>query len=327
MVSETARDRAQLILVGALLLATVILGLSMLLNSVLFTGATGATGASVAIEETDFVDYDVELGMRELVVRLNHATRNQSAAELGDAISVQTRNFSHALGESRSRSSSVAVSVDYSNASSTFGGRIVQDHNADMSDPGGGVSSWQPVDAGTNARIGWFSLSVDLANTSDTAPFEVTAQNDTHDLHLLMERNDTNSLQVETRLEDATGAVVASDDIPCGADRGRVLLDLYAGTAFTGRCSFTGIATLDRPTSLRFGNVDELRGKYAIVTNETSPSITSTGSYPTCDGVPPSLAEPCIAPAVWEANVSVDVLGPSIRYENAYNMTVYTNER
>lgn len=329
MVSDQTRSRGQLILIGALMLATVIFGLSMLLNSMLFTGATGDTGASAAVEETNFVDYDVELGARELVVRLNHAGRNRTATELGDALDNQMRNYSRALGEARARSGSVAVSVDYNNSTSSFGQRIVQDHNAPLTDAGSG-GDWYPVPSTSPpTRVGWFSLSVDVKNTS--SGFGIRASNDTGDWVKIDIDENGSKIDVTHDASFTTGSGVEEH---CSAERGRVLLDVYAGRSFTDKCTFTGIGRLDSPSTVEFQNPDELEGKYAIVVNRTNSQVGSGpgDEYPRCvdatgDGRPPSDAEPCITPAIWTATITTDVVGDSVNYENTYNLTVYTNER
>ena len=313
MVSDRTRSRGQLILVGALLLATVIFGLSMLINSMLFTGASSDTGASAAVEETNFLDYDVELAARELIVRLNHEDRNVTAAELTARTERQMRNFSRALGEARARSGSVAVSVEFAPSSSYNGTRIVQSHSADMGE----------TDVVSGSRVGWFSMSANASEMGVGDAITVTASNSskTH-VELDIERTDN-------------GTNVTSDPDwqsehthECGGERGRVLLDLYAGAGFTDDCQFTGIGALDRPDDIEFDGGGDFQGKYAIVTNR---SWSDPPGFDTCvqggTPLPQEQADPCVAPAVWNATITTNVVGDSVEYENTYNLTVYTNER
>jgi hypothetical protein len=332
MVTPGNRSRGQLILIGALMLATVILGLSVLLNSILFTGAAGDTGAAAALEETGHVDYDVERGARQLVVRINHDERNRSAAEIGDAVDTNVGNFSQALAEARARSSSVAVSVDYDNSSSTFGRRIVQDHLAGMTD-GSGSPTWEPVpDTTPPTRVGWFSLNVDVANVSAN-PFTVTAENESgHEVRIRLQQTASGS-ELRVRSDATYPGAPAPVDVTCDPERGRVLLDLYSGRVFTSDCTFTGIGSLDRPSSITFERGNRLRGKYAIVVNRSNPDVGTSGTYYRCrdpvtgNGRPPSQADPCVAPAVWAANITTAVEGPTLSYQDTYNLTVYTNNR
>ncbi len=311
MVSPHTRDRAQLILVGALLLATVIFGLSMLLNSMLFTGASGDTGASAAVQETDFVDYDVEQGVRELVVRINHNERNRAPPELGTEIENQILNFSHSIGEARARSGSVGVSVRYNNSTSTFGRRVIQAENSD-------ISSWEPVDG--NAQIGWISLNANQTATNDGEEFKITASNSSPSSEVV-----TLTLQM-----DGSHLNVVSDPswkpaetVSCESERGQILMDLYAGRGFTDDCSFTGIGALDRPTAIDFDTSANFVGKYELVTNQTTPAIRA--QVDPCTS--PTDPDPCSTPAVWLANITTHVEGDSVSYDNSYNLTVYTNER
>jgi len=317
MVSDRTKSRGQLILIGALMLATVILGLSMLLNSMLFTGATGDTGASAAVEETNFVDYDVELGARELLVRLNHDTRNVTASELGTEATRQFRNYSRALAEARARSGSVAVSVDFNSSSSFNGTRIIQSHNTDMNDP-------DPVTGGY--RIGWFSMSANASAMDDGDEITIRAENSTSPtpaVEITIERN-ASGVRVESSPSWRT-----EPHADCSAERGRVLLDIYAGRSFTDTCEFTGIGALGEPTHLEFSGGGNFEGKYAIVTNRSYSNPPSR--YQRCryggTNLSPANADPCIAPVIWNTSVTTTVVGDSINYENTYNLTVYTNER
>jgi len=316
MVGERTRGRGQLILVGALLLATVIFGLSLLLNSMLFTGATGDTGAGAAVEETNHLDFDVELSARELLVRLNHGDRNRTATELGDVAENQVSNFSRALAESKARSSSMAVNVTYNNDSSSFGRRILQTENADISDDDGDLD-WTPVDG--DARVGWFSLNVNGSATDSGDGISIVARNGTSgkDVTLDLTMNDTG---IEVDSKPSWGAKVSDF---CGAERSQILLDLYAGSGFTDNCEFPGIGTLDRPTTIEVDADGEFYGKYAIVTNSSTSTIEAH-TDPCGPGIP---ADPCAAPAIWEATVTTIAQGDSVQFATTDNVTVYTNER
>jgi len=312
MVTHNHRGRAQLILVGALLLATVILGLSMLLNSMLLTGATGDTGATAAIEETDFVDYDVEMSMRELVVRLNHEERNRTPEELGAVVATETDHFSRALAEARARSGSVAIAVEYNNSSSSFGRRIVQAENAGISDSGGS-RDWDLIDGG--GRVGWFSLSVNTtaSQDGDTLVVEAVNQSSGDDVSVTLDVNGTGV--------DVTPG--GGNTEYCEGERGRVLIDVYAGRGFTDDCGFTGIGSLDWPDTLNLDANDEFVGKYAVVVSESTTQVESVTD--SCGpGVDP---DPCRAPAIWEANVTTSVQSNPVSYQNTANLTVYTNDR
>lgn len=329
MVRSDPHQRAQLILAGAVLLAAIILGLGLLLNSVLFTGATGESSASSTLEETDLVDFDVQLSVRELVVRLNHGERNVSAGELEAAVERSVENYSNALGEARARSGSVVVEVEYDNTSSSIGRRIVQDHDANLTDKDD-MTPWTPVPSSADARVGWFTLNADLGNTS-ADPAIIEAVNDTSDsvtIDINRSRGNVSEIVVTSERFFAANGSTTTTTARCEGRLDRVLLDLYAGTAFTDDCEFTGIGALERPNRIHIDQGDRLTGKYAIVVNRSTGRVPA--DYENCDtagGLSPDDAEPCVAPAVWTANVNTTVHGDGLSYENTYNLTIYPDDR
>lgn len=323
-----SRDRGQLILVGALLLATVIFGLSFLLNSLLFTGVAGSEGSSASVAQIETANQEVQHGLRAMAVRVNHASRNVTADEVATALESNVTAFSRLYGEAKAAAGSAMVTVTYDNATSTLGYRIVQSTDEDFTDLGG-TTDWNPVlGPGTvpdnpEAGIGWFTANVDIGNTSSGVPFQVEAENGSGDELTLRLRRDGRNLSIES-VYDPAGAPSTSRTVRCGAIRGRALVDLYSGTAYTGTCEFTGVGTLAGPTSLRFEDGERIEGRYEIVMNRSNPRIDPTSStYRPCDGLSPALATPCVAPVVWSANVTTVVRNDHVAYESAYNLSVY----
>lgn len=322
-------DRGQLILVGALLVATVIFGLSFLLNSLLFAGSVGSGGAAAAVDQAEDADLEVQRSLRSVAVRVNHASRNVTASEVATAIESNVTAFSRLYSEAKAAAGSATVTVAYDNATSTLGYRIVQDTDASFTDLSG-TEDWSPVlGPGTvpdnpTAAVGWFTANVDVGNTSTGVPFRVEAENASgHELTLRL-RNDGGNLSVDWEF-DPPAAPSSSDTVRCGTTAGRSLVDLYTGTAYTGTCEFRGIGVLQGATSLRFEDAERIEGRYAIVMNRSNPRVDPTSStYRPCDGLDPSLASPCVAPVIWSANVTATVQNDRVTYESAYNLSVYT---
>ncbi len=322
-------DRGQLILVGALLIATVVFGLSFLLNSLLFSGSVGSGGASTAVDQVEDADLEVQRSLRPVAVRVNHASRNVTAGEVATAIESNVTKFSRLYGETKAAAGSATVTVSYENATSTLGYRIVQDTDAKFTDLSG-VEDWNPVlGPGTvpdnpEARVGWFTANVDIGNTSTGVPFRVEAENASgHELTLRLQ-NDGGNLSVNWEF-DPPAAPSNSNSVRCGGMAGRSLVDLYDGSAYTGTCEFPGVGVLEGPSSIRFEDSERIEGRYEIVMNRSNPRIGPTSStYRPCDGLDPSLARPCVAPVIWSANITTRIQNDRVSYESAYNLSVYS---
>jgi hypothetical protein len=306
------RERAQLILVGSLAIALVIIGLTVLVNTILFTESVGSGSLDNRIQEAQEFDSEAIDGVRSLVFRISHADRNLTETELRANVARNVTSFSRAIGESYASTRPVAVTVDYSNASE-IGTRIVQDHDAPITDNSANPT-WSPF--GPEKTVGWLSLNVDVGET-DTDPFFANATNATSGrwVNVSVSRLPNGNVSVVSNVSDAPNTVRE-----CAPARGRVLLDVYEGrslTSATGTCSFTGTSALDPPYDLAFEHGDNLVGKYSLVTRESVPGL------PSCDGLDPADAEPCVAPTLWTANISTAFEGEGISYSNNYNVSIY----
>lgn len=335
MVSD--RDRAQLILIGAILIATIIFGLSVLLNSLVFTGASGASSAGASLDETDLADFEIQRNVRAVIVRVNHADRNVTFGPPGDLeiqISENVTRYSRLLAESKAASGSIAVDVSYNNSTSRSGYRIVQAHDDDFTDMDGNPS-WVPVPgpgapwSTPDTNVGWFTANVNVANTTGT-PFRIFADNGSRELEIeLTPTGPSNSnLSVETNLSPPGATATTA----CASARDRVLLDLYRGNGFVDGCEFVGIDNLTGAVSVEFENADQIQGKYEIVINRSNARMNhGSPTYQPCvDAVgtplPAIEADPCVAPVIWSANLTTRIDGDGIDFENSYNLSLYADE-
>lgn len=319
MVSRS--DRAQLILIGALLLATIVFGLSFLLNSLLFNSAGASSPASVSVTEAEGTDFETQRSLRSLAVRVNHESRNVTAADLNATFAGNVTRFGRLLAESKATAGSTAVSVDFHNDSSRWGYRIVQAHDDDFREGTDVTSTWSPVPDSPDAAVRWFTVNVnatspDIADIQANA-FTIDARNDTAALDLAIWKKDQNNVSI---------SVDGNPPITCSGTDGRVLLDLYRGQAHTDDCEFTGVRSLGDPVSLEFEEPEHMVGRYSIVVNQTKSSHYGD-EYLTCTnggtGRPPNNADPCVAPVLWTANLTTTVHSDRLAYENTYNLSVY----
>jgi hypothetical protein len=313
----TENTRGQLILVGALLLATIIFGVSFLLSSVVFTDVAGAGESAAAVGQVDQIDEEMRRGTGSLIVRVNHRQRHLNATEIATAVESNVTRFSRLYGESKAAAGAVSVSVAYDNGSSELGRRIVQVGDGEYRDAEGDTD-WAPVPNSPDARVGWFTANVAIENTSED-PFAITAENRSGDeLDLDIARDGSN---LTVTADPGWAAATMSNRT---GRAGRALLDLFDGSAYTSDCSFTGVGALSGPVALEFEDSHRIEGRFSIVTNRSNGQVGD--EYEACDVGPPR-DEPCIAPVVWSANLTTSVRSDRVSYGNAFNFSVYARER
>jgi len=323
MVTAETRRRAQMILLGALALAVIIVAVTVVVNSLAATRTAGPTQSSPQIDEAREFAFESRKGSRSLILRLNHRHRNVTAPQLGPIVTDNVTVYGGLLAESYASSHAEYVDLTYHNDSSAFGYRVVQaaDDNvtSDSDRP-----DWHIIgDSGPDPdrrRLGWFSLNVNVSSTS-RGPSFVTVANDTdHSVKYRINRTSNGALNVTSYVRDGTGTVTGTDTAICDPSRNRVLLDFISGTSFSADCRFNGTEAIDGPYSVEVEQGDDLFGKYELAYNDS----VSPSPGPDCeDASSVPRTDPCTAPVVWTANVSAQFDSSEINVTNRYNVSIY----
>jgi hypothetical protein len=317
MVTDRTRERAQMILLGAITLAVLVVAVTVVVNSLTVTRTAGPTQAAPQIDEAREFGFESRKGTRSLVVRLNHRHRNQTAPELAALVDENVTVYGRLLAESYASSHAEYVNLTYNNDSSAFGRRIVQTADDNVTDASG-HDGWRIGVVDEYRRIGWFTLNVNVENTS-RSPSRIVVRNGSERITYHINRTGGGRLNVTSDLSYA-GNVTGI----CEPSRQRVLLDLVDGTSFSGECSFNGTSVLTGPYTVVVEDGDNLVGKYELVYNESLPA--SSGTYEECEdssGAP--ATDPCTTPVVWVANVTTTFDSSEMDYTNDYNVSIYGN--
>jgi len=312
--------RGQLLLVGAVVLAIVIVVLSLVVNTVLFTQNADAEGVSAEIESVDEFAFEAGKTSRSILLRVNHAEYERNVDALQAQVSLSIRNYSDALERSYATSGTV-----YVNASEwqtiRNGTRLIQpsDRSFTSTDPADpDPENWEIIASGEETDIGWYLLNVDLRNVSAQRA-EINISGDTEYLEYAMNRSDGgngNNLSIAV-----DGSTVSPETTNCTATGGRVLVDLFDGEGSFGRCSFAGIDdTLEPPYEVEIDNGNRLNGTYSIVT-ETTWAGGSGSDFPDCENNP--SATTCSTPVVWNGSVNLTYESSTVQYAQERNITVY----
>jgi len=316
-------SRAQLILVGAIVLAVVIVGLSVVANSFFATASSGSVDVSAQSDAAVEFDYESRRGLRSLLLQLNHRNRNLTESEYATAVDDNVTGYSRLLSGSYVRSDGVAVNLTYHNDNSEFGRRLVQAEDAAITDDGGNPS-WDPVSTASPSdrrQVGRFVMNVDLSETSLSPAMTVEVRNGSESVRIELSRTTTAAgevLQVRSEVSYA-----GPTETTCAGVNDRVLLDLETGDSLPGDCEFHGVDALTGPVSIEIGNGDSVVAKYGLVVNGSLSAGTT--DYDTCRNGPDLVPvdEPCTEPVVWTANVTTRFAGSEVQYVNSLNMTVY----
>ena len=294
MVSLGEDDSGQLILVGSIALAFVVVTLAVAFNGALFADSLADSDSRTDLGVAEQFDRGAARDVPRLVLYVNHRRPYSSAVSLDAAVDANVSQYARLHAESRlhERPGVADVSID----GRTYGTRVVQSSDGPFTETGttSGDPNWRPVDA--DRQVGWAVLNLDAANVTDADGSDrftlelVDADGDSATLYLSRNTTtgqDSETVDVETALSTGNGTAPRA----CTPSGGRVLLDLRAGASFGGSCSFNLTGPLDDPYEVRIDNGENATGTYAFVADG-----------PPSNGLPACTVGtgPCNAPVVWE---------------------------
>jgi hypothetical protein len=328
---ESTADRGQLLLIGAVGVAFIIVGLAVVVNSMVLADAGGADGPRTESEDVALINHEVQRDTRSLVVHTNHYEVYDTPGALDASLRENVTEYSDLLGATHADSSGAFVNVSFAGRNET-GTRIVQADDGEFTSPSpagsdnytligpDGPGTTNQLGVTSAGQLGWFVMNVNASETSDrTKPwFNVTIVGDDGEyVTLYMNQNATgegvsSALDVESDVSTTAGS---DGNVTCISSGDRVLIDVVAGRCVNDEGKlFRTVDDLERPYRIRFRNGSEGVGKYAIVTDVQS------GSGYNCPATGP---DPCRAPAAWSVDVSVTYRTEAVAYRNVQSVTVY----
>lgn len=333
-------ERAQLILLGSIALAFVLVGLVVVINTVLFTDTVTSPGGTVDSpnEAAEFEGFS-RTSTQSLVFRLNHGARNFSRKQLTGYVGENLTNLEQLIQESYAVNRPVETEIVFNPGPSSNGSRIVQarDTSFNSSSYAGSYADepdWTPVNRSQAADVGRFVVNLNMTGTS-TEGFNITLINESQDyLNISLRRvDDAGAPELRIDTNRTYGSMVNTTDERCEVASRRVLLELTDGESFSGDCSFRGLENFEPPYSVKITDGGNANGKYGIVLNETVESFSErTGHGPSGSGTfepyeqcgsGTSLRDPCRAPVVWTANITTQYESQFIQSTREYNVSIY----
>lgn len=325
------RGRAQLILVGAVTLALIVIGLTVVLNTILFTDTvTTAVTSQDGGDATEF-DFDARRDVRSLLLRLNHRERNVSETALETNVQRNLTNYTRLLQESYAVDKPVFVNTTYDDVE--FGQRFVQANDGAFTAPDGD-EDWTPVDpsamSGPDPDVGWLVTELNVTATN-TDPITIRVENESKYVEISLAKVDDGGVrEIEVDTERNFGQLGNTTDESCVAVRGRVLLDVLRGSSYTGDCQFNATQGMEPPfTTVEIEDGEDATGQFSIVVNKSRSDLGGYDhDYKDMDPCEPSddaddLRDPCHAPVIWQTNVTVAYGSRTVDYERSHEVNVY----
>lgn len=301
-------DRGQLMLVGAIIVAITFLGLTTLLNSVVFTENVGG-GSSVEVtgDVTEF-NREARRNAQALAIRINHDGNYSLTSTIEENLDRNFTQYSDRLAESYADTSSVYVNLSHEKVLVT-GKRIVQTEDANFTK--GGTEDWDVYTGGTT-DIGWFVFNLNASEVSESDKFRLLIDNSSSTQTITFQQDRDGRILVNSTIDGAH-----TSNVSCTPTGGRVLLDVLDGTSAGADCSFNGTDRLAGPyTRIRFEDSSNGFGKYDVVVNDSA-----NVGVPPCDTDP----EPCRMEAAWKIQITTRYQTASISFENTQNVSVYND--
>ncbi|WP_435553028.1 hypothetical protein [Natrinema sp. CGMCC1.2065] len=287
---DHGRDRAQLILIGAITLAFIILGLVVVVNSVLLTetlssGDSGRSGSDAAT-----VEHDIEQGIAGIAHRGNLRWGNDTDSGYNKTISnvVEDDGFRGRYQNVTGNSRPVVVNVSVDG--------VPEDHQARArTDESVTGLSTPKIDR----QVG--HLSFDLRSDGDNGTVTVT-QNGTETFKITEVALAGGGSGFE--LTDENG-----DDCLVGADHAEINLVTGAVNATVDRQCDRTFVDPSKPTELSIEGDSDTSGTYNLVVKEESKIFSI---YPTDPHA-----------AAWAVDVTVTYDSSDVSYERPYRVFLY----
>lgn len=259
MVSE----RAQLILVGSITIALLVIGIALVVNTVLFTENLQTDTTAITLDESSAIDAEVQEGVRSTTLRVNHRVRNQTQSEIHTWVEENVTRFGALMSEAQVDANRLTVTVSYDRSASETGFRVVQSENGSYESTSG-ATDWDPVPAGDH-RVGWFVVNVNATSTGESAFFANASNPSGETLNVSVNKTDDTTFNVTT-----TTSLGSATTVNCDTQGGRLLLNLHTGRSFTDDdCTFTGTRRVGNVSRIHFENGDGIAGEYAVVVNDS----------------------------------------------------------
>jgi len=316
-------ETAQIVLVGAVTMAFIIVGLVLVANTVLYTESVGAERSLGSADKTAQFQTVARDETANVVYRVNTRENFSSRSALDAAIRDNVTTLSHLLATEYGQREGVFVNVSANLTESDYGARIEQDDEATFN--GSGSGNWTPVTSSDATAVAEFQATFNVSEMPGVTglgglPFELTINGDTDSVVYAVNESGNLTL-VESNTALSIGSVVSAADPACREinTSERVYVDFSAGRVPGTDCTFNGTNDLEGPFSLSIRNGDTAVGTYSFVVRDDD--IATQAKYANFDGT--DSDDPYSSFVYWSVETTTQFEGPELSYNITRTLQIY----
>lgn len=302
-------DRGQLFLVGAILLALVLVTLALLLNTVIYTDNVATRDASTDVAPAIEYESSSIAATERIVDEVNDHGGSVDAADLtADTLSNVSR-WGDAVSAHRAvRGSSTGIS----NATVTNGSRVYQDPNGGNFTPhDGSEANWTLAE---NATVRNFTITGNLSDapTEPDDAFHVAFDDgeDRYTVHLHGNGAGTDCVSVRDDDEQELNRTCIDGSPEVVVDLANGTIAPKDNTTDTAAFDVSFFENVSRGHEVGFVNGDEIEGGYELFV-DTKPDDLEDDTFHTGD----RSEEPFAEHAVYDVEYELVYRSPTLRYE------------
>jgi hypothetical protein len=272
-----ADDRGQLILVGAIAIALVLLGLVLIVNTALFTQVVGSEGTVETAKDGGLSGQEIGDAIGDVVATENRAHDSVSTID-SDVETTVSDDLQPTFANRTFESGGSVISVDYLGETTT-GTRTAQDRGGTF-EAADGTDGWHPIQPTESARVESAFLTIYTNDSSLSNPFEMEVTSGATTMTIELSDAGSGQVQIDVSGPSSTTCTVSptANTIRIDVTDGRVYED--------GSCTFDTFERLSSPDTVYFDNGDEVEGTYEIVSEDPSLSFGGFRFDSTSDDTP-----------------------------------------
>lgn len=286
-------DRGQLILIGAIAIALIIVGVVLVVNTALFTEVVGSEGTVETAKESGVAAEELSGSVSALV----HQENVEPGTDAPDTVDTDVdTDLEPRLVNSSLDSRGAFVSVDFTGVNES-GTHVYQD-TTDPIDDGAGGDVVIPDTGDTD--VGYLRMVIDTGAANGQMDVVVNGTSSNEELHIDASASDRVTFDSTAEPGDCT--VEATD--------GNVSVDVRSGVTYGEECHFELFDAVDGPYRIEFQGGDDVHGQYYVVVRESTTTVL------------PCIVSDCDT-AVWSYDLQYSYDTGDVRSEGEREVAVY----
>mgnify|MGYP000153299187 CR=1 FL=1 len=318
---DRAGETAQIVLVGAVAMAFIIVGLVVVANTVLYSESVGSEGSLSSADETAEFQGIARDSAASTVYRVNErndfSTNGAGQDALDDAVRNNIVNLSNLLATEYGQEYGVFVDIEPDLANSEYGARIEQDTETFFNNSDGAGDTWNPVDSSTT--VAEFEASFNVSEMSPPSllsdPFRMRLEGSGGDVRFLTFYNQSGDLAIDSANSRISLGSITPD---CTVSTGEfVLVDISNGSVPGTDCTFDSLDSLEGPYTVEFEDGDAAVGTYSFVVENYA--VGDQSKYANAGG-----GQPYSSTVYWSIAADITYEGTEVGYELSRDIPIYT---